>query len=178
MLEVIQDRLAFLWNDDRGNGDEKFIEGSLVKYKKPIMMPNFPFLACKLSSSPYFMDPQYDKMLDFDYENKCMRLIECDGGKVLANLPKEAIYIPQNVEESELTKAVFCNVQFIDNNKFQTYNFKTGFRTRYNVVYKDKENENDELEEQKYELSSYSAVMESANEFENEEGDYQQYFLV
>ena len=28
------------------------------------------------------------------------------------------------------------------------------------------------------ELSSYSAVMESANEFENEEGDYQQYFLV
>ena len=84
MLEVIQNRLAFLWDDKPGLS---FTEGSLVKYKNPILMPKFPFLACKLSSSPYFMDPDHDKMLDFDYENKRMRLIKCDGGKVLFNLP-------------------------------------------------------------------------------------------
>ena len=115
MLEVIQNRLAFLWNDD---SSEPFTQGSLVKYKNPITMTNFPFLACKISSSPYFMDPNYDQMFDFNYENKSMRVIACDGGKVIADLPREALEIPEGVDESELIKSVFRNVQFISSNFF------------------------------------------------------------
>ena len=86
MLEVIQNRLAFLWNDDKPL-EETFTEGSLVKYENPILMPKFPFFACKLSSSPYFMDPYHDKMFDFNYETKVIRLIKCDSGKLIKDLP-------------------------------------------------------------------------------------------
>ena len=97
MLEVLQNRLAIIWQQQNGQAKTS---GELVSWERYHTLPNFPFYAQEVSSLPYFISDDFSIMCEFNSKEKKMQIVktkpESSKGKdsVVGVLPTESLHLP------------------------------------------------------------------------------------
>ena len=86
MLEVINERLGVLYNRERS-----MEAGQLALWDYKTKIPNFPYLALTVSSFPTMLSPNFEHMFDYNYEDKCLRVVQTETQKVLLEVPRDVI---------------------------------------------------------------------------------------
>lgn len=128
MLEVLQNRLAIIYMQDSPD-EEGRQNGELVCWSQIKTLPNFPFYALEVSSLPYFISDDFEKMCEFDSQKDQMRIVRTiprEGEKVeIGKLPTEALHIDttSNFEKDKIKNAFAC-VAIRRSNEVWTYNTK------------------------------------------------------
>ena len=119
-MEVINRRLAYLYERKSTCGQTK-----LVRWKQKAMIPNFPYLALSVSCFPTMLSPNFDYLLDFNHEAKCLRIVKTEDQKVLLEVPKDVITINSGDNDEESIREVYARVHFSRDNIFNVMNKKT-----------------------------------------------------
>ena len=70
-LEVVNERLGILYERDPDLGP-----GQLAQWHFQAKIPNFPYLALTVSSFPTMLSPNFEHMFDYNYESKCLRVVQ------------------------------------------------------------------------------------------------------
>jgi len=97
MLEVIQDRIAILWEHEPVAGID--IDVTFISWTKSTLIPKFPFFAAQVSSLPYFISSDFKFMCNFNYQTKRMRVRETESGRTIGSLPREAIHMSSDLDQ-------------------------------------------------------------------------------
>ncbi len=121
MLEVIQNRIAILWNHDKSQTQNKFISW---QFKRRIL--RFPFLATDVCSLPYFISGDFKFICDYNYQKRRLRVREMETGQKVDSLPREALMVAKNINDQRAVKQAFSCMRFRDNQHVETYNQATG----------------------------------------------------
>lgn len=99
MLEVIQDRIAILWEHTPPPADASDV--NFISWTKSTLIPKFPFLAAQVSSLPYFISSDFKFICDFNYQTKRMRIRETESGNRIGTLPREALYLAHDLDQRD-----------------------------------------------------------------------------
>ena len=147
MLEVIQNRLAIIWEQQ----DEiERTEGELVCWQHYHSLPNFPFYALEVSSLPYFISDDFEVMCEFNSEQKRMYIVKTkpesdkNGKHIIRDLPVESIHLSEESNfEKDIIKEAFSCVAIRGSNEVVTYNTKSGLLTNWPIKWVEDEETNE-----------------------------------
>ena len=124
MLEVIQNRIAILWDGETAEKTDR-----LISWKNPTMINKFPFLAAQVCSLPYWISSDFSFICDYNQQTKRMRVRETRNERKIGTLPREALHLSTGLGERACVRQAFACTNIVGKKAIETYNIETGLLT-------------------------------------------------
>lgn len=156
MLEVLQNKLAIIWEQEGVKSGSMTGTGDLVCWNRHHTLPNFPFYAAEVSSLPYFISDDFKTMCEFDSVSKVMLIVrtkpEPGEDRIVGDLPSEALHIETDSPNIDVIKEAYACVAIRGSHEVITYNSKSCLMTTWPLIKVAKKDTEDESK-QKHSLS-------------------------
>ena len=156
MLELIQNRIAILWDGKVQKADNR-----LISWKKPTMIPRFPFLAAEVCTLPYWISSDFSFICDYNYQTKRMRVRETRTERKIGTLPRDALHQSTDLSERAAVRQAFACTNILSNKAIETYNIETGLLNYWPIKKGDQLNKDEETGEKEDPTKMYLRARDS-----------------
>lgn len=126
MLEVINNRLGIIYKRE-----DDFTEGQLIKWVIETKILNFPYLALTVTNFPSMISPNFEFMFDYNYDQRCLRIVRTADQKVLKEVPRDVISIGDQDDDIDSVREIYAKVYFSGSKTLSILNDKTQRRIQF-----------------------------------------------